>query len=126
MSSFSIRSADFQSEEKKLRALQLLVQLLPRPNHALLRALLELLHDVSCHSATTLMPARNLAMAFVPHLLVSRDASEAAMLRSCSGPGVVLVENMIQLGDQVFQVCVSSRFNLNLNFMSTRTVFLFS
>jgi len=60
-----------QSDAKRLQALQLLVLLLPAEHSTLLRRLLNLLHRV-VDEAENRMTADNLAILFVPHIIVSR------------------------------------------------------
>ena len=61
-------------EQRQMATAQLLVQLLPRDNATLLRALLVLLHQVATTEGN-LMTAETLGTMFAPHLLVPRRVS---------------------------------------------------
>ena len=63
--------AEMQSDAKRLQALQLLVLLLPVEHSALLRRLLSLLQRVIDEPDNRMTPD-NLAILFVPHIIVPR------------------------------------------------------
>jgi Rho GTPase-activating protein 19 len=63
-----------QSDSKRLQTMQLLVQLLPVEHATLLRHLLGLLHCVTLEPANR-MTADNLAILFVPHIIVPRKVN---------------------------------------------------
>lgn len=64
---------------KQLRALRLLLLLLPADNRQLLRDLLQLLAVVAAHSQSNLMTPLNLGTVFAPHLLCPRQMSAVQM-----------------------------------------------
>lgn len=68
---YLFRVSDMQSEAKQIQTLQLLIQLLPTEHTTLLRHLLDLLHRVAMEPANR-MTADNLAILFVPHIIVPR------------------------------------------------------
>ena len=73
---FTVRKMSFvttemQSDAKRLQALQLLVLLLPVEHSMLLRRLLNLLQCV-VDEPENRMTAENLAILFVPHIIVPR------------------------------------------------------
>jgi hypothetical protein len=61
--------------EKKIQSLQLLFLLIPEPNYALLRDLLNLLHLVVENADTNKMTALNLATVFATHVMCPRKLS---------------------------------------------------
>jgi hypothetical protein len=65
---------DMQCDSKRLQTMQLLVQLLPVEHATLLRHLVSLLHSVTLEPANR-MTADNLAILFVPHVIVPRKVS---------------------------------------------------
>ncbi|XP_049960895.1 uncharacterized protein LOC126481294 isoform X1 [Schistocerca serialis cubense] len=67
------------NEKRLLRALQLLLLLLPVENRLLLRDLLQLLHKTACHEAKNKMSADNLATLFTPHLICPRKLTPEAL-----------------------------------------------
>lgn len=67
------------NEKRLLRALQLLLLLLPIENRLLLRDLLQLLHKTACHEAKNKMSADNLATLFTPHLICPRKLTPEAL-----------------------------------------------
>jgi len=60
------------SELRLLRALQLLLLLLPTENRVLLKDVLQLLHLTAGHEGKNKMSADSLATLFTPHLLCPR------------------------------------------------------
>jgi len=60
------------SEMRLLRALQLLLLLLPTENRVLLQDVLQLLHLTASHEGKNKMSADSLATLFTPHLLCPR------------------------------------------------------
>lgn len=60
------------SENRLLRALQLLFLLLPTENRVLLKDILQLLHLTASHEGKNKMSADSLATLFTPHLLCPR------------------------------------------------------
>jgi len=68
---FRFVNAEMQSDAKRLQALQLLVLLLPVEHSTLLRRLLNLLQCV-VDEPENRMTADNLAILFVPHIIVPR------------------------------------------------------
>jgi len=64
-------NAEMQSDVKRLQALQLLVLLLPVEHSTLLKRLLNLLQCV-VNEPDNRMTADNLAILFVPHIIVPR------------------------------------------------------
>ena len=97
--------AALDSAEKKLRSVQLLLQLLPRENRLFLRELLPLLANVVRHASTTLMTSQSLAKFVAPHVFGSRDADPSEMLGDYSkGIHMQLMTFLIDRADAVFQV----------------------
>jgi len=72
-----------QSDVKRLQALQLLVLLLPIEHSALLRRLLSLLQCV-IDEPDNRMTADNLAILFVPHIIVPRKVCSISLVFHCS------------------------------------------
>ena len=102
---FLFRSAAFDSEPKKVRAIQLLLQLLPKDNYLLLQALLALLNSVAAHARTTRMTSETLGLLLAPHVLASRP-TDAEQLREqvTSGENAALMALLIAHSQRIFQV----------------------
>ena len=80
-------NAEMQSDAKRLQALQLLVLLLPVEHSTLLSRLLKLLQRV-VDEPENRMTADNLAILFVPHIIVPRKVGILLLL-------LLLLTNMI-------------------------------
>lgn len=63
------------NSQRLLRALQLLLLLLPFDNLVLLKDIVKLLHFTAQHSDKNRMPSENLATLFTGHLIVPRKVS---------------------------------------------------
>ncbi|XP_006153220.1 rho GTPase-activating protein 20 [Tupaia chinensis] len=59
---------DLENEEEKIPAIQRLLEQLPKPNAALLRSLLGVLHNIEQHSSANQMTAYNLSVCIAPSL----------------------------------------------------------
>jgi hypothetical protein len=91
------------SEMRLLRALQLLLLLLPTENRVLLQDVLQLLHLTASHEGKNKMSADSLATLFTPHLLCPRKLSpEAIHVNSQTMSGVIAF--MIQQGTALFNI----------------------
>ncbi|XP_021919562.1 uncharacterized protein LOC110829787 isoform X2 [Zootermopsis nevadensis] len=91
------------SENRLLRALQLLFLLLPTENRVLLKDILQLLHLTASHEGKNKMSADSLATLFTPHLLCPRKLSpEAIHINSQTMSGVIAF--MIQQGTTLFNI----------------------
>ena len=96
--------AAFESPEKQLRSVQLLLQLLPQDNRDFLEELLPLLHNVTAHPSTR-MTSQTLGTLFAPHLLASRGADAEEMLEQYnSGQSTTLMALLIERHDAVLKV----------------------
>ncbi|EEB17047.1 Rho GTPase activating protein, putative [Pediculus humanus corporis] len=89
--------------ERLLRALQLLILLLPNENRIFFKEIIELLNLAVAHEHKNRMSAENLATLFTPHLLCPRKLSpEALHVNSQVMSGVVAF--MIQMGSKIFDI----------------------
>ena len=68
-------SPELNHQERQIKGCQLLVLLLPNENGAILRRLLNMLHEVSLHEDTNKMNAMNLGIVLAPHILCPRKVS---------------------------------------------------
>ncbi|ESO93062.1 hypothetical protein LOTGIDRAFT_119952 [Lottia gigantea] len=87
------------AKEKQLKAIQVLILMLPRENALLLECILDLLHRVSLVSEN-MMTANSLGTIFAPHLLCSRKLTALelhALSGICSQITTLMVENSPKL-----------------------------
>ncbi|CAD5112227.1 DgyrCDS1457 [Dimorphilus gyrociliatus] len=91
-----------RAEEKQVSTLQLLLQLLPKPNSQLLNYVLQLLHLVASN-ADNKMTADNLGTMFAPHILVPRKLPPCE-LQAAAANGGRIVSFMIQKEPQLSQM----------------------
>jgi len=68
------------NSQRLLRALQLLLLLLPFDNLVLLKDIIKLLHFTAKHSDKNRMPPDNLATLFTGHLIVPRKVYSSALM----------------------------------------------
>ena len=94
----------FDSEQKKVRTIQLLLQLLPRPNFLLLHCLLHLLHAVARQPASR-MTSQTLGLLLAPHVMTSRPC-DAEQLREqvVAGDNAGLMALLIEKAEEIFKV----------------------
>ncbi|KAK3919501.1 Rho GTPase-activating protein 19 [Frankliniella fusca] len=90
-------------EERLLKAIQLILLLLPQENMQLLKDLISLLHLTSTYAHVNKMSADNLATLFTPHLLCPRKLSPEA-LHTNSQTMSRVVSFMIKQGPLLFQI----------------------
>lgn len=99
----NLTSSD-RSRTNTLKALQLLMLMLPGDNYCLLRPLLTLLHRTA-KVPENLMTADNLAIIFTPHFLCSKTMT-GAELQTISKTCCKLVAFMVECGNSLFKVPV--------------------
>jgi len=88
-------AAESEEEDKRQKAIQVVLDLLPKPNKLLLYTVCEYLHEVAKYSDENMMGAHNLAIVFAPNLL--RPAVEKpSTLIADAGHSVTLVETFIE------------------------------
>ncbi|XP_026275162.1 uncharacterized protein LOC113204262 isoform X2 [Frankliniella occidentalis] len=90
-------------EERLLKAIQLILLLLPQENMQLLKDLIGLLHLTSTYAHVNKMSPDNLATLFTPHLLCPRKLSPEA-LHTNSQTMSRVVSFMIKQGPFLFQI----------------------
>lgn len=76
--------AKLNHQERQIRGCQLLVLLLPNENAAILRRLLNMLHEVSLNEDTNKMNAMNLGIVLAPHILCPRKMSAEDLTTNAS------------------------------------------
>ncbi|KAK6635561.1 hypothetical protein RUM44_000813 [Polyplax serrata] len=91
------------SNERLLRAIQLLILLLPSENRMFFKEIIELLHLAFTHESKNRMSADNLATLFTPHLLCPRKLSPEA-LHTNSQVMSRVVAFMIETGSELFHI----------------------
>ncbi|XP_064601829.1 rho GTPase-activating protein 19-like isoform X2 [Liolophura sinensis] len=91
-----------RAKKKQLKALQLLVLLLPRENALLLECLLDLLHKVSVVEKNMMNP-KSLGTVFAPHLICPRKLSPVE-LHAVSSLTADCVSFMIQHAHELFKI----------------------
>ncbi|KAF2365200.1 Rho GTPase-activating protein domain [Trinorchestia longiramus] len=90
---------------RRIKALQLLLLLLPACNLQLLRALLLLLHNIASNHHLNRMSACNLGMVFAPHIMCPRKMSGSDLQTHSSVAGSA-VSFMVRHAPKLFQVPV--------------------
>ncbi|XP_050397345.1 rho GTPase-activating protein 19 [Patella vulgata] len=90
------------AKEKQVKAIQVLILMLPRENALLLECVLDLLHRVSKVSEN-MMTANSLGTIFAPHLLCSRKMT-ALELHALSGCCTQITTLMIENAPQLFKI----------------------
>ena len=102
-----ISSELFQCPMKMQECLQLLLQLLPRENHVLLEALLNLLQTIIQNPANKMTP-QSLGTLFAPHLFSCRPVDAAAMkVQAESGDMATVMAFMVENAHRLFKVMKS-------------------
>lgn len=91
------------TKSRVLRALQLLLLLLPYPNRRLLKSILKLLHLIASRVDKNKMSPQNLATLFTPHLLVPRKLTPEVFHTAAQSLSCIVVF-MINHGHEVFDV----------------------
>ncbi|KAA0203180.1 hypothetical protein HAZT_HAZT004502 [Hyalella azteca] len=87
---------------KRIKALQLLLLLLPPCNFQLLKALLFLLHNIALHHLHNRMSACNLGMVFAPHIMCPRKMTGTDLQTHSSVAGTA-VAFMVRHATKLFQ-----------------------
>ncbi|XP_018018675.1 uncharacterized protein LOC108675193 [Hyalella azteca] len=88
---------------RRIKALQLLLLLLPPCNFQLLKALLFLLHNIALHHLHNRMSACNLGMVFAPHIMCPRKMTGTDLQTHSSVAGTA-VAFMVRHATKLFQV----------------------
>lgn len=85
------------SEDRLLRALQLLILLLPTENRNFFQEIIALLHLAASHESTNRMSPDNLATLFTPHLLCPRKVNIQVIVFRQLNSNVLFFENFFFL-----------------------------
>ena len=83
------KNSEINHQQRQIRGLQMLIQLLPKENAEMLRRVLDLLHQVTLNSDLNKMNALNLGTMMAPHILCPRKVVAAIsnqLIRSLTSP----------------------------------------